>query len=83
MVGKEEGEAARRKEEAGDEGKAVAQRFGIAAVAGKRWGVAEGGTTEAGGRGERGSANAEGGRRICTGDDGTGEEEEEGGTGSW
>lgn len=45
-----------------DEGKVV-PGFGIAAVAGTSW-VVEGGKTEAAGSGERGSGDAEGGRRF-------------------
>lgn len=90
MGEKAEGEAARRKEEEGGEGKAegaepaLVLRFGIAAVAGKSRAVGRG-KTEVGGSGERGSGGAEGGRRFwhargCTGD---GERGEEGGIGSW
>lgn len=75
-VEKEEGEAARRKEGAGDGGKVVL-RFDIA---GKSWAV-ERGRTEEEGSGERGSGDAEGGRRFwhvgrCTGGGETGEEGE-------
>lgn len=62
VVETEAGEAARRKGEAGGEGKGVLW-VGIAAVAGKSRAV-ERGTTEGGGSGERGSGDAEGGRRF-------------------
>lgn len=55
-------EAAKRKGEAGDEGK-VALRVGIAVVAGKSRAVERGKTEEAG-SGERGSGGAVGGRRF-------------------
>lgn len=76
---KEEGEAVRKKEEAG-EGKTEA---GIVAVAGKNRGVVRG-KTEGGGSGEGSSGDAEGGRKSWrarrTGDVEKGGEE---GTGSW
>lgn len=76
VVGKGEEEAVRRREEVGDEGKVVL-RFGIAVGAGMSW-VAERGKTDVGGSGEKGSGDAEGGRRFwhagpCTGDGETGE----------
>lgn len=80
-VEKEEEEAVRRWEEAGDEGKA-ALRFGIVVESGKSW-VVERGKTDGGGSGEKGSGDAEGGRRFwhagpCTGGGETGEEGETG-----
>lgn len=81
-----EGETVRRKEEEGGEGKAVTKtvepvlvlRFGIAVVAGKSWEV-ERGKTEGGGKGERRSAGAVGGRSFWhNGEEGEGRE-----TGSW
>lgn len=73
MVEMEEGEAARSKEGAGGGGKVVL-RFGI----GGKSLVVERGKTEEGGSGERGSGDAEGGRRFwrvgrCTADGETGE----------
>lgn len=83
----EEGEVetVRKKEEEGGEEKAVTERvepvlvlkFGIGVVAGKSW-EAERGKTEGGGRGERRSAGAVGGRSFWH----NGEEGEERETGS-
>lgn len=88
MEEEEEGEAetVRRKEEEAGEGKAATERaepvlvlkFGIAVVAGKSWEV-ERGKTEGGGKDERRSAGAVGGRSFWQ----NGEEGEERETGSW
>lgn len=75
VEGGEEVETARRKEEEGDEGRteveegepALVLRFGMV-VGGGRVRAAGRGKTEARGRGERGSEDAEGGRRVWRAD---------------